>query len=152
MKKILIVSGHTDMADSVANKAIMSKLAELLPSSKAVYLDQLYPDFKINAQAEQEKLVWADIIVLQFPVFWFSMPSLMHRWMEETFWRQIARQEADTFLHHRRPAGSFGLRCHVHGHDSSLWVLRHGIRGKRQHGGCILYHATRTRAAGCHPQ
>ncbi len=85
MKKILIVSGHTDMADSVANKAIMSKLAELLPSSKAVYLDQLYPDFKINAQAEQEKLVWADIIVLQFPVFWFSMPSLMHRWMEDTF-------------------------------------------------------------------
>ena len=73
------------MDDSVANKAIMGKLAELLPESKAVYLDQLYPDFKIDAKAEQEKLMWADIIVLQFPVFWFSMPSLMHRWMEDTF-------------------------------------------------------------------
>lgn len=85
MKNVLIISGHTDMADSVANKAIMAKLAELLPTSKAVYLDRLYPDFKINAQAEQEKLIWADIIILQFPVFWFSMPSLMHRWMEDTF-------------------------------------------------------------------
>lgn len=85
MKNILIISGHTDMADSVANKAIMAKLEKQLPESKAVYLDQLYPDFKIDTKAEQEKLMWADVIVLQFPVFWFSMPSLMHRWMEDTF-------------------------------------------------------------------
>ncbi len=29
--------------------------------------------------------MWADVIVLQFPVFWFSLQSLMHRWMEDTF-------------------------------------------------------------------
>jgi putative NADPH-quinone reductase len=50
-----------------------------------VYLDRLYPDFQIDAQAEQEKLMWADTIVLQFPVFWFSMPSILHRWMEQVF-------------------------------------------------------------------
>lgn len=85
MKNILIVSGHTDLNDSVANKQILDILAEKLPQSRQVHLDSLYPDFAINAAAEQEKLLWADIIVLQFPVFWFSAPSILHRWMEQTF-------------------------------------------------------------------
>lgn len=85
MKNILIVSGHTDLNDSVANKKILELLADSLPQSRQVHLDKLYPDFAIDVRAEQEKLLWADIIVLQFPVFWFSMPSLMHRWMECIF-------------------------------------------------------------------
>ena len=85
MKNILIVSGHTDLNDSVANKKILDMLAEKLPQSRQVHLDSLYPDFAIDAAAEQEKLLWADIIVLQFPVFWFSAPSILHRWMEQTF-------------------------------------------------------------------
>lgn len=85
MKNILIVSGHTDLNDSAANKRILEILAEKLPESRQVHLDRLYPDFVINAAAEQEKLLWADVIVLQFPVFWFSAPSILHRWMEQTF-------------------------------------------------------------------
>ena len=40
---------------------------------------------RIDTAAEQQKLVAADVIVLQFPMFWFSMPSLLERWMECTF-------------------------------------------------------------------
>ncbi len=85
MKNILIISGHTDMEDSVANKTILSTLENKLPESRVVYLDRLYTHKPIDVQTEQENLMWADIIVLQFPVFWFSMPSLLHRWMEEVF-------------------------------------------------------------------
>lgn len=85
MKNILIISGHTDMNDSVANKTIMSILEEKLPECRTVYLDRLYTHKPIDVAAEQQNLMWADTIVLQFPVFWFSMPSLMHRWMEEVF-------------------------------------------------------------------
>ena len=86
MKNILIISGHTNTTtDSVANKTIMQQLETALPSARTVYLDRLYPDFRIDVQAEQQNLLWADVIVLQFPVFWFSMPSLLHRWMEDTF-------------------------------------------------------------------
>ena len=102
MKKILIVSGHTDMNDSVANKAILAKFAEKLPESRCVYLDKLYPDFKIDSKAEQEKLVWADIIILQFPVFWFSMPSLMHRWMEDTFLHGFSHGSTGNKLHGKK--------------------------------------------------
>ena len=52
MKNILIVSGHTDLNDSVANKKILDMLAEKLPQSRQVHLDSLYPDFAIDAAAE----------------------------------------------------------------------------------------------------
>lgn len=85
MKNVLIISGHTDLAASVANKTILETLNERLPETEIVKLDELYPDFKIDVEAEQQKLLRADIIVLQFPLFWYSAPSILERWMEETF-------------------------------------------------------------------
>lgn len=85
MKNVLIVSGHTNLTASVANKTILDTLHARLPEAGIVRLDELYPDFKIDVEAEQERLLRADIIVLQFPVFWYSAPSILERWMEETF-------------------------------------------------------------------
>ena len=85
-KNILIVSGHTNLGESVANQTILEDLKKDLPEAEFDYLDQLYgKDFQIDIEREQTKLVQADIIVLQFPIFWYAMPSLMSRWMEEAF-------------------------------------------------------------------
>lgn len=85
MKNVLIVSGHPNLADSIANKTILNELNRLLPEAEYVYLDQLYPDFHIDTLREQDRLLKAEIIVFQFPLFWYSAPSLMHRWIEQTF-------------------------------------------------------------------
>ena len=85
MKNILIVSGHTDLNNSVANKKILQELCKKLPNAEIDYLSELYPDYKIDVLKEQNKLLNADIIVLQYPLFWYSMPSLLEKWMEETF-------------------------------------------------------------------
>ena len=82
---VLIVSGHTDLATSVANRTILETLQTRLPDAEIVKLDELYPDFQIDVKAEQARLLRADVIVLQFPVFWYSAPSILQRWMEETF-------------------------------------------------------------------
>ena len=88
MKNVLIVSGHTDLNnDSVANKTIIDEIKRHLPEVEVDYLDQLYPDFNINVEAEQAKLIKADIVVFQYPMFWYSMPSILERWMEKTFVR-----------------------------------------------------------------
>ena len=88
MKNVLIVSGHPDLAsDSFANKIILADLAEQLPSAVIDDLSALYPDYKINVEAEQKKLTNADIIVLQFPIFWYSCPALLAKWMEDVFVR-----------------------------------------------------------------
>ena len=63
----------------------MADLEKALPEARFEYLDAMYPNFKIDVKKEQEQLVWADVIVLQFPIFWYSMPSLLARWMEQTF-------------------------------------------------------------------
>lgn len=85
MKNVLVVSGHTDLSTSVANRTILKALQARLPDAEIVKLDELYPDFKMDVKAEQARLLKADVIVLQFPVFWYSAPSILQRWMEETF-------------------------------------------------------------------
>lgn len=32
--------------------------------------------------AEQEKLLWADTVIFQFPLWWFSMPAIMKGWID----------------------------------------------------------------------
>lgn len=85
MKNILIVSGHTNLDNSFANKIILGELEKQLPQAEFAYLDKLYPDFKIDVQAEQQRLIKTDVIVLQYPLFWYSIPSLLSRWIEEVF-------------------------------------------------------------------
>lgn len=85
MKNILVVSGHTDLNNSVANKTILEELQKKLPKAEVVFLDRLYPDFQIDVEVEQQRVVDADIIVLQFPFFWYGVPSIMSRWIEQVF-------------------------------------------------------------------
>lgn len=108
MKKILVVSGHTDLENgSFANKLILNKLKELIPEVDIDYLDREYPDFRIDVKAEQEKLVNHDIIVWQFPVFWYSYPSLLHRWVEEVFVHGFSHGRTGKALHGKKLVASF---------------------------------------------
>ncbi|WP_029008657.1 NAD(P)H-dependent oxidoreductase [Azospirillum halopraeferens] len=35
--------------------------------------------------AEQNKLLWADAVILQFPLWWYSMPAIMKGWFERVY-------------------------------------------------------------------
>jgi NAD(P)H dehydrogenase (quinone) len=43
-----------------------------------------------NIQAEQEKLKWCDFLILQFPLWWFSMPAIMKGWVDRVFMMDFA--------------------------------------------------------------
>lgn len=85
MLHALIVSGHTDLQDSVANRHILDTLERELPGAEVLRLDALYTHKPIDVAAEQDRLRRADLVVLQFPLFWFGAPGLLHRWMEEVW-------------------------------------------------------------------
>ena len=51
----------------------MADLEKALPEARFEYLDAMYPNFKIDVKKEQEQLVWADVILLKFPIFWYSL-------------------------------------------------------------------------------
>lgn len=51
----------------------MADLEKALLEARFKYLDAMYPNFKIDVKKEQEQLVWADVILLKFPIFWYSL-------------------------------------------------------------------------------
>jgi NAD(P)H dehydrogenase (quinone) len=38
-----------------------------------------------DIQAEQEKVDWADAVVLQFPLWWYGMPAILKGWFDRVF-------------------------------------------------------------------
>lgn len=85
MKNVLIISGHPDLQNSIANKTILDEVATALPNAKIRKLDELYPNFNIDVASEQAELLNADVIVWQFPLSWYSMPALMKKWLDDVF-------------------------------------------------------------------
>lgn len=85
MKNVLIISGHPNLATSIANATILEEVKKALPQAEIRRLDTLYPDYRFDVAAEQAALLKADVIVLQFPFSWYSMPGLMKLWLDEVF-------------------------------------------------------------------
>ena len=83
MSNIVLISGHPNLDDSIANQWIMKELQHKIEDVEIVRLDMLYPNYEINVLKEQERLVTADIIIIQYPLFWYSMPSLLVRYFEQ---------------------------------------------------------------------
>ena len=82
---VLVVSGHPDSKNSIATKTIMEEVGKTLPGAELLYLDAAYPDFKIDVDKERQRVRNADIIVLQYPIYWYTPPAIMKRWQEEVF-------------------------------------------------------------------
>ncbi len=85
MSRILVISGHPDLQQSWTNKLIIDTLEQENRDIEVRRLDQCYPDFKIDVAREQKALQDADIIVLQFPFYWYSVPALLKQWIDQVF-------------------------------------------------------------------
>lgn len=51
-------------------------------NQKKAHETQSYSDF---IKLDQDRLLEADIVIYQFPLWWFSMPSVMRNWIEKTY-------------------------------------------------------------------
>lgn len=85
MGKILVISGHPNLAGSYTNKAILAALESSGLDLTIRRLDALYCDFNVDVAAEQKALLDADTIVLQFPFYWYSVPALLKNWIDQVF-------------------------------------------------------------------
>ncbi|NKY57552.1 NAD(P)H-dependent oxidoreductase [Nocardia flavorosea] len=50
-------------------------------SGRAFDTGDLTPDVR----GEQEKLLWAESIIFQFPLWWYSMPAILKGWVDRVF-------------------------------------------------------------------
>ncbi|KAK9367586.1 flavoprotein-like protein [Lipomyces kononenkoae] len=58
-----------------------SRLLVSQASGAAFAANELTDDVK----AEQEKLLWADFLILQFPLWWWSMPAILKGWVDRVY-------------------------------------------------------------------
>ncbi|MFT4148550.1 MAG: NAD(P)H-dependent oxidoreductase [Micrococcaceae bacterium] len=77
--KTLVLVFHPDLTTSRANKALMQAASgHENVTIRDVYTT--YPDENIDISAEQQVMEAHDRIVLQFPFYWYSSPSLTKKW------------------------------------------------------------------------
>ncbi|MCX5215114.1 NAD(P)H-dependent oxidoreductase [Kitasatospora sp. NBC_00240] len=62
------------------------RLDVLADSGAATLAGRLSPDIA----AEQEKVRWADAVILQFPMWWFSVPAILKGWIDRVFTFEFA--------------------------------------------------------------
>ncbi|GAA5213507.1 NAD(P)H-dependent oxidoreductase [Corallincola platygyrae] len=85
MSKVVVISGHPNLEQSYTNSVILERLSASLDSVDIRRLDRLYPDYQIDVEAEQQALIDADVVVLQFPFYWYSVPALLKKWIDDVF-------------------------------------------------------------------
>ena len=79
---VVLIHAHPFSVRSVANRGLLTAVADL-PGLSVRRLYDLYPDFSIDVAAEQEAIAGASAIVIQHPIYWYSVPALLKLWMEE---------------------------------------------------------------------
>jgi NAD(P)H dehydrogenase (quinone) len=87
-----------------------ARLAPAAASKQAFEAGTLTADVK----EEIEKLLWADVLILQFPLWWFSMPAILKGWVDRVF--------------------AYGFAYGVGEHSDKRWGDRYGegtLAGKR---------------------
>ncbi|MFV0477337.1 MAG: NAD(P)H-dependent oxidoreductase [Parahaliea sp.] len=84
MAKVIHYYAHPGHRFSSINKA-MWDASRQVENVMHVDLCREYPRYDINIDQEQARLLSHDIIVVQFPMFWYSAPALVKEWLDLTF-------------------------------------------------------------------
>ena len=78
---ILVLFAHPALEISRANRRLIAAVEET-EGATLHDLYEAYPDFDVVVEEEQQRLVASDIIVLQFPFYWYSTPALLKQWQD----------------------------------------------------------------------
>jgi glutathione-regulated potassium-efflux system ancillary protein KefG len=79
--RILILHAHPRPSSSIVQHALITS-ARSMAGVTVHDLYAAYPDFGIDAGAEQELLLRHDLIVLQHPLYWYSSPAILKEWQD----------------------------------------------------------------------
>ena len=81
MPKVIVYYAHPGQRFSAANARMWARAGAVRDITR-VDLYAEYPRFDIDPEREQQRLLDHDVIVFQFPFFWYSTPSLLKEWQD----------------------------------------------------------------------
>lgn len=95
--------------------------------------------FSDDIAAEIDKVMWCDLLILQFPLWWYSVPAIMKGWFDRVFVNGLMYGQLGRFNHGglkgKKAMVSMTTGCFpgmvdeggVMGHlDAVLWQLQYG--------------------------
>lgn len=81
MRKVLVLFAHPKFEQSDVNRILISYISNL-QNIQIRDLYELYPDFNIDVQAEQELLFEHEVLIWHHPIYWYSCPPLLKQWLD----------------------------------------------------------------------
>jgi glutathione-regulated potassium-efflux system ancillary protein KefG len=126
----LVIFAHPVLERARVGPGLLAA-AEGTPGVEVRDLYELYPDFTIDVDVEQEALLRHQRLVLQFPLFWYSAPALLKEWLDQVLTHGFAYGEEGLALKGKTLAcavtaggGSAPHQTHGHDHASIEALLR----------------------------
>jgi glutathione-regulated potassium-efflux system ancillary protein KefG len=101
MRCALLVLAHPALQHSRVNAAMLAA-ARTIDQVTLHDLYQEYADFLIDVAADQKRLMHHRLIILQFPLYWYSTPALLKEWLDMVLLHGFAHGRGGTKLHGKR--------------------------------------------------
>lgn len=97
-RKILLLFAHPAQSKSEVNRPLF-EAAQRKSEVTAVDLYAEYPQHRIDVDREHQRLRDHDVIMFQFPLYWYSTPSLLKEWQDLVLEYGFAYGRDGTALH-----------------------------------------------------
>jgi putative NADPH-quinone reductase len=97
-RRILVLFAHPSLERSEVNRP----LAQATATVDGVTLIDLYaeyPDFQIDVDREQARLLAHEVIVFMHPLYWYSTPAILKEWQDLVLEHGFAYGSNGTALH-----------------------------------------------------
>ncbi len=79
--RVLVLFAHPSQHSSKINVPLYSA-ASKIDGVKTIDLYAEYPRFQINVEKEKKRLLRHNVIIFQFPLYWYSTPSILKEWQD----------------------------------------------------------------------
>lgn len=96
--RVLVLFAHPALQKSRVNR----RLAAAARGVEGITFHDLYetyPDLHVDAAAEQARLLAHDVVVFQYPFYWYSSPALLKEWQDVVLEYGFAYGRGGTQLH-----------------------------------------------------
>ncbi len=156
LNQLAIWVAHPTLESSMVNAQLL-RLAQQMHGIEVIDLYEAYPNFMIDVSVEQAKLAAADVIIWQYPFYWYGAPALLKQWMDNTFAYGFAYGEGGTALEGKyclcvmSAGGSAAAYQSTGKHGFTLWELLAPMRAMAAQCGlnflppAVIYETARSR-------
>lgn len=85
MKKLLLINGqdYFERAQGRLNEAMSKHIGDFTAQEFEIKHTSISEGYKIHE--EIEKFKWADVIIIQTPIYWFSLPGVLKKYIDDIF-------------------------------------------------------------------